>query len=58
VAQKDMKAALLTVHREFQLGEVNSEALPRRSDSRTIAKSEPDAPRVEPTEARLLAEME
>ena len=58
VAQKDMRAALVTAHREFQLGTVNCEALPLRSDSRTIAKPEPDAPRVEPTEARFLAGME
>jgi aspartokinase/homoserine dehydrogenase 1 len=58
VAQKDMRAALVTAHREFQLGTVNCEALPLRSDSRTIAKPEPDAPHVEPTEARFLAGMD
>src|SRR5205823_3222940 len=49
VAQKDMKAALVTTHREFQLGTLNSQALPTGSPSNRPAtwfyRSEPSADR-------------
>jgi aspartokinase len=40
VGQKDMKAALLAVHQEFQLGSVNAKALPLSSTHSTIDHAE------------------
>jgi bifunctional aspartokinase / homoserine dehydrogenase 1 len=55
VAQKDMKAALFTVHQEFQLGAVNAKALPLSSERSTVDQPESSSSR-EPSTATELAQ--
>jgi aspartokinase/homoserine dehydrogenase 1 len=56
VAQKDMKAALFTVHREFQLGAVTPE--PVRGASSTVGQPEFSLPLAQGTEAELAQGMD
>jgi aspartate kinase len=51
VAQKDVKAALFTVHREFQLGALTSETM--RGTSLTVDQPEFSLPHAQATEAEL-----
>jgi aspartate kinase len=51
VAQKDIRAALLTAHQEFQLSVVNSELLPVTGTVLTVGKTELDIPRGQATAA-------
>jgi bifunctional aspartokinase / homoserine dehydrogenase 1 len=56
VAQKDMKSALLAVHREFQLGAATSEAV--RGASSTVDQPEFSLPHAQATEPELAQGMD
>jgi aspartate kinase len=58
VAQKDVRAALVATHQEFQLGTANSEALLARSTSLTEGTVEPSVPRGLAPEAQLAESMD
>jgi len=58
VAQKDMKRALVTAHREFQLGVVNSVGLPVSSTYRAAVQPEPSPSRPQATAAELAQGMD
>jgi len=58
VAQKDMKRALITAHREFQLGMANSVELPVSSTYRTSGQPESSQSRCQATAAELAQGMD